>query len=71
MSEVLHRIGSRVLRFEGPVKGDGQLSYRLPLGAKRPLRLQVRVENLLDRTDYESGFRSPGRTVTAAASLGL
>ena len=62
---------SRVLRFDGPLKADGQLSYRLPLGAKRPVRLQVRVENLLDRTDYKSGFRTPGRTVTAGASLGL
>ncbi len=71
MSELLHRVGSRVLRFEGPMKADAQLSYRLPLGARRPVRLRVRVENLLDRTDYESGFRTPGRTLTAGASLGL
>jgi len=70
-SEGLHRIGSRVLRFEGPLTADVQLSYRLPLGPKRPLRLQVRVLNLLDRTQFESGFRTPGRTVTAGASLGL
>jgi outer membrane cobalamin receptor len=71
MSEVLDRIGRRVLRFDGPFTADAQLSYRLPLGAKRPVRVQVRVLNLLDRTQFESGFRTPGRTVTAGASLAL
>jgi iron complex outermembrane receptor protein len=69
MSEVLYRIGSRVLRFDGPVRADAQIGYRPRLGARRPLRVFVRVENALDRTYFENGFRTPERTFTAGASL--
>jgi outer membrane receptor protein involved in Fe transport len=68
MSDVLSRIGSRILRFDGAVRADVQIRYRLPLGSKRPFGLFGRVENLLDRTYFENGFRTPGRTVTGGGS---
>jgi hypothetical protein len=69
MSDVLSRIGSRILRFGGPVRADAQVKYRLPFGSKRPFGLFGRVENALDRTHFENGFRTPGRTMTGGGSL--
>ena len=69
MSEVLSRIGSRILRFDGPVKADAQVGYRPRFRGKRPVRVFVRVENALDRAYYEDGFRTPERTFTGGAAL--
>lgn len=69
MTGIQARIGTRVLRFEGPAKAALQVSYRVPLGSRRRLRLFGRGENLLDRVTFESGFRTPGRTAAAGASL--
>lgn len=69
MSEVLYRIGSRVLRFDGPVRADVQVGYRPPFHGKHPMRVFARVENALDRTYFENGFRTPQRMLTAGASL--
>jgi vitamin B12 transporter len=69
MSEVLYRIGSRVLRFDGPLRADAQIGYRPRVRGKRPVRLFARVENALDRTYFENGFRTPRRMLTAGTSL--
>ena len=51
-------------------KADLGASYSLPLGDdKRQLRFFGYVENLFDREYFESGFRTPGRTGRAGASL--
>jgi outer membrane cobalamin receptor len=69
MSEVLYRIGSWILRFDGPVRADVQVGYRPPFHGSHPMRLFARVENALDRTYFENGFRTPTRMLTAGASL--
>jgi outer membrane receptor protein involved in Fe transport len=62
--------GSRAYRFRGLVKADIGASYTLPLGSEsRSLRFFGYVDNLFDREYFESGFRPPGRTGRAGASL--
>jgi iron complex outermembrane receptor protein len=61
---------SRGYRFKGLAKADLGASYSLPLGDdKRQIRFFGYVENLFDREYFESGFRTPGRTGRAGASL--
>ena len=60
---------SRVYRFRPLVKADLSASYALPLAERKTLRLFGTVENLFDRANYESGFRTPGATARAGAAL--
>ncbi|MDQ3652378.1 MAG: TonB-dependent receptor, partial [Acidobacteriota bacterium] len=60
---------SRVYRFDGIIKADVVVSYTLPLDDARSLRFFGKVENLFDRENYESGFRTPGRTARAGAAF--
>ena len=61
---------SRGYRFKGLAKADLGGSYSLPLsGEKRQLRFFGYVDNMFDREYFESGFRTPGRTARAGASL--
>lgn len=60
---------SRAFRFRGLTKADLGGSYTLPLSETRSLRLFGYVDNLFDREYFESGFRTPGRTGRAGASL--
>jgi iron complex outermembrane receptor protein len=53
--------GSRTFLFEGPLKIDTVANYRLKDWERGTLHLYGKVENLLDRQFYESGFRNPGR----------
>jgi len=60
---------SRAYRFRGLVKADLGGSYTLPLRESRSLRFFGYVDNLFDRDNFESGFRTPGRTGRAGAAL--
>lgn len=60
---------SRAYRFRGLTKADLGGSYTLPFQELRSLRFFVYVDNLFDRGNFESGFRTPGRTGRAGASL--
>ena len=60
---------SRAYRFRGSAKADLGLSYTLPFNESRSLRLFGYVDNVFDRENFESGFRTPGRTGRAGASL--
>jgi iron complex outermembrane receptor protein len=51
--------GSRAYRFAGPVKADAALSYTIPLSERRRLQFYARVDNFLNRTYYEDGWRNP------------
>lgn len=62
-------MGSRVYRFEGPVKLDTVGSYRLAQWERGSLNLYGKVENLLNRQFYESGFRNPKRWALAGLRL--
>ncbi|HEV8131005.1 MAG TPA: TonB-dependent receptor, partial [Acidobacteriota bacterium] len=53
---------SRAYRFDGIAKADVVVSYRLPFSDFRAVRFYGKVENLFDRTYYESGYRTPGVT---------
>ena len=68
-SDYLAPIFPRAYRFRGLVKADLGASYTLPLTESRSLRFFGYVDNLFDRDNFESGFRTPGRTGRAGASL--
>jgi iron complex outermembrane receptor protein len=51
---------SRAYRFHGLVKADLGGSYRWSLSDFRAVRFYGKVDNILNRQDYESGFRTPG-----------
>jgi vitamin B12 transporter len=60
---------NRAYRFDGLRKGDLTASYTLPLSETRRLRFFGKVENVFDREYYENGFRTPGISGRAGASL--
>lgn len=53
---------NRAFEFDGIAKADLGASYRLPLAENRSVRFFGKVENLLDREYFESGYRIPGAT---------
>ncbi len=68
-SDYLAPVFPLVYRFKSLLKADLGASYELPLTERRRLRLFGYVDNLFDRENFESGFRAPGRTGRAGASL--
>ncbi|MDQ2935919.1 MAG: TonB-dependent receptor [Acidobacteriota bacterium] len=68
-SDYLAPVFPRVYRFESLIKADFGISYELPLADRRRLRFFGYVDNFLGRDNFESGFRTPGRTGRAGASL--
>lgn len=61
--------GSRVFQFAGLRKADVGLSYRQPLGEFRAIRWFAKIDNVLNRNYYESGFRTAGITVRGGMSF--
>jgi len=55
----LYSEGSRPFSFNGPVKADISATYTVPLAENRRLQFFTRVDNMLNRTYYEDGFRNP------------
>jgi len=53
---------SRAFQFDGLAKADLGASYRLPLSENHAMRFFGKVDNLLNRNYYESGYRTPGAT---------
>ncbi len=51
--------GNRPYLFPGPRKLDLTASYSLPVGEHRSLKFYARVQNALNQTYYEDGFRTP------------
>ncbi len=60
---------TRAYRFRGLAKADLGGSYTLALSESRSLRFFGYMDNLFGREYFESGFRTPGRTGRAGASL--
>lgn len=58
-SDFLAPMGGRAFEFGGPVKADLVASYTRSLSDRHAMRLYARVENVLNRTYYEEGFRTP------------
>ena len=69
MSDYLAPIFPLVYRFKSLIKADLGASYELPLPEQRRLRFFGYVDNLFNRDNFESGFRTPGRTGRAGVSL--
>ncbi len=61
--------GTRPYRFDGPRKLDVSASYTKPLSENVNLRFFVRAENVLNRTYYEDGFRTPKCWATAGMKV--
>jgi vitamin B12 transporter len=60
----------RAYQYPGFTKAALIASYRLSRDERRSLRAYVKVDNLLDQTYYEAGWRAAGRTVVGGMSLG-
>jgi vitamin B12 transporter len=60
---------SRAYRFRGLAKADLGASYKLPFDESRFLRFFGYLDNLFDRDNFESGFRTPGRAARAGAAF--
>jgi len=55
--------------FDGYVKADLGAGYTLPIDDRRSVRFYGKVDNVLDRTYFESGFRAPGAVFIGGATL--
>ena len=63
-SDYLMNFGTRAYSFNGPVKADLAVNYTRSLTDATSLRLFTRIDNVLNRTYYEDGFRTPGAWAT-------
>lgn len=52
-------VGTRAFLFPGMRKADVTMSYRLPVTERVSTEFFTRIENVLNRTSYEDGFRLP------------
>jgi iron complex outermembrane receptor protein len=68
-SEYIASIYPGAFRFPGAERVQAMLSYRRPLGEFRALRFYAKGDNLLDRTYFQSGFRTPGVTGTVGTQF--
>jgi iron complex outermembrane receptor protein len=59
---------ARAYRYPGFTKVALVAGYRLT-GAARPLRAYVKIDNILDETYYEAGWRALGRTILGGLSF--
>jgi len=58
-SNYLYGFGDRAFEFAGPVKVDVAAVYTWNISDRRSAQLFTRIENALDRTYFEDGFRTP------------
>jgi hypothetical protein len=68
-SDYLLNFGTRAFSFEGPVKADVSVNYTHTLTDRTSLRLFTRIDNVLNRTYYEDGFRTPKAWATVGMRL--
>jgi vitamin B12 transporter len=61
--------GSRAYGFDGIVKADVAAIFWLTLKQRTRLQLHGTVENVFDRLQFVQGFRTPGRTARAGATV--
>jgi hypothetical protein len=55
--------------FDGYVKADLGAGYTWPINDRQSIRFYGKVDNVLDRTYYESGFRMPGAVFVGGGSF--
>jgi iron complex outermembrane receptor protein len=61
----------RAYRYPGFTKAGLVAGYRALNHERLPLRVYVSIDNLLDQTYYEIGWRNLGRTAVAGLSMGF
>ena len=61
----------RAYRYPGFTKAGLVAGYRALNHERLPLRVYVSIDNLLDQTYYEIGWRNLGRTAVAGVSVGF
>jgi hypothetical protein len=62
-------LGPRPVSFGGPVKADLSANYTRSLTDRTSLRFFTRVDNFLNRTYSEDGFRAPKAWATFGMRL--
>lgn len=62
LAQVYSTFSSGGFRFTGRKRADVGVSYRIPLGESRDIRMFAKAENPFDQTYCESGFSMPGVT---------
>ncbi|MCR4375311.1 MAG: TonB-dependent receptor [Acidobacteria bacterium] len=60
---------ARVFRFAGARHANLAAAYAHPLNSRTRVKLFGRVDNLFGAVRHESGFRTPGRYVTAGVAI--
>jgi vitamin B12 transporter len=60
LAQVYSTFSSGAFRFPGEKRADFGISYRIPIGEDKALRVFGKAENAFDQTYYESGFSTPG-----------
>ncbi|HEY1212415.1 MAG TPA: TonB-dependent receptor [Bryobacteraceae bacterium] len=60
LAQLYSDFSSGAYRFPGFKRADAGLSYRIPMGETRAIRLFGKAENIFNREYYESGFRTAG-----------
>jgi iron complex outermembrane receptor protein len=68
-SDFLYQLSRRTFLFPGPRQGVLTAGYTRPLTEKISMRLNVRVNNILDQLYYEDGFRTPRRWATGGVAF--
>jgi vitamin B12 transporter len=58
-SNYLYGFGDRAYEFDGPVKADLSANYTIDASDRYSVQVFGRIENMLDRTYFEDGFRTP------------
>lgn len=68
-SDYLMSLSSRTFSFRGPLKSDLAFNYTRALTDATSLRFFTRIDNFLNRTYFEEGFRTPGVWATGGVRL--
>jgi vitamin B12 transporter len=68
-SDFLYQLSRRTFLFPGPRQGVFTAGYTRPVTEKVSMRLNVRVNNVLNQLYYEDGYRTPGRWATGGVAF--
>jgi vitamin B12 transporter len=68
-SSYLASVSGRAFRFDGPTRLNAGINYRRPFKERDAVRLYVKGDNILNRTLFENGFRTPGATFSAGTQF--
>lgn len=67
--ELFIGFASPIFTFDGYVKADLSVSYRLPVGERRSVEFFAKGSNIFDDEYFEDGFQTPGIVGTAGVKF--